>query len=433
MSQNKIVVVGLGFVGLPLALSFSMRGADVYGMDVNERLVGEVNSGHTHHTETYGTKTIQTILNEELESGRFRAYSKWDELPEDTYAYIVTVGIPTNQGVPNKTYIIGAAEAIAKRLKKGDTVIIRSTVIPGSTNELIRPILEKTGLVAGKDFSLVFASERIAEGRAFDEFENMPLVIGGYTPACAEQAKKVLSIVTKAQIHFGSSMEVVETSKVVENVQRDVNIAMVQEFARFAEAMGLDTFELIKLANTHERVNLLTPGPGVGGYCIPNAYHYIKPKADEVMSEPLLVLQTSRRVNEKLPNIMVDMIGSTLKSVGKDLATSKIAIFGLAMKDFSNDDRISPAIEICNLLVQKGVNFTAYDPIVPTVYDYKVSTPEECVKDADALVFLVEQPGMRELDYTALQALMNDKAVVFDAKNLSTVVDVSSFEKVAKI
>lgn len=434
MNDTKIAVIGMGFVGLPLALSFAMRGANVISVDVNETLVEETMKGVTHHQEAYRGTSISTILNEQLKNGHFRAISNLAEERADISTYIVTVGIPIHEGKAKTDHLESAALAIANRLKKDDVVIIRSTVIPGMTNNFVKPILESTGLIAGVDFHLAYASERIAEGRAFEEFENMPLVIGVSNEKAREVVTNTLGIVTKATIHIASSIEVVETSKVIENIQRDVNIAMVQEFARFAEQMNIDTYELIRIANTHQRVNLLTPGAGVGGYCIPNAYHYLKPKAEELgIGNKLNLLSAARRTNEKLPEVMVDMVEQGLKKQNRPSEQKTIAVFGLAMKDFSNDDRISPSTDIVNLLLRKGYTVKAYDPAVVTEYAYKVSDPYECVRNADVLAILVEQEGMKTLDYKKIVSMMNENPVLVDVKHLTKDIEEELFHAIIRI
>ena len=257
-NQPHIAVIGLGFIGLPLSLSYAMHGARVIGLDVLPGLIQDINSGVTHHLESYEGRTIRDILKEQLNNGRFRATSDYHEASREVDTYIITVGIPIKDGEPDYRGFDACCSTLAGVLKRGDTVIVRSTVVPGTTEERVLPMLERSGLKAGEDFYLAYASERIAEGRAFEEFISMPLAMGGINEASVEKAKQILSFVTKAEITV-SDIKVVETSKVIENIQRDVNIAMVQQFARFAEKVGIDTFELIKVANTHKRVNLLTP------------------------------------------------------------------------------------------------------------------------------------------------------------------------------
>lgn len=425
-SPNKnVCVFGQGFVGLPLTLSFAFRGCNTIGVDVDDVLVAQTNKGVTNHTEKFNDITIQEILNIQLENGRYRATTNGDKAVKESKNIIVTVGIP----IKNETYIIdyleSACRTIGRNLKKEDLVIVRSTVIPGTTEEFCLPILEaESGMKAGEDFYLAYASERIAEGVAFDEFANMPTIVGAVNEKSLKRAIELLSVVCKAEVIPATNIKAVETSKVFENVQRDVNIAMAQEFARFTEGLGIDIFEVVKLANTHKRVNLLTPGPGVGGYCIPNAYHYIEPKAKD-MGISMDILKLARHKNAKLPEFMVNKAEELLKSVGKELKGSKIAVMGLAMKDYSNDDRISPPVDICNILVEKGVDVKAFDPVVKTNYEFKVETQEEALKDADLVMILTKQKYMR-FDLIGIKKSMVRNAILMDTKGI---IDDNVFER----
>lgn len=415
---RNVAVFGQGFVGLPLSLSFAMRGSNVYGVDVIKGLVDDVNKGITHHTESFEGKSIQQILGEQLAAGRYRATVDMVEALKNCNNIIVTVGIPIRNGEHDLSDLINCVTVIGENLKKGDMVVIRSTVIPGTTEEKILPILEeKSGMKAGVDFYLAYSSERIAEGHAFDEFAYMPTIVGGINEESAARAKELLSVVCMADVHIASDMKVVETAKVFENVQRDVNIAMVQEFARFSEALGISIFEVIKVANTHKRVNLLTPGPGVGGYCIPNAYYYLEPKAEE-MKISLDLLKLSRVKNEGLTEIMVGIFEDQLKNAGKELKDSKIGVLGIAMKDYSNDDRISPPIEIIKLLRSRGAEVHAFDPVVPTHYDFKVGTLDEAVSGMDGLMILAKQREFDNISADYISEKMERNAVIFDTKNL---------------
>ncbi|WP_027417760.1 nucleotide sugar dehydrogenase [Aneurinibacillus terranovensis] len=411
----NVAVIGLGFIGLPLSLSYARNGAHVVGIDVNEALINEINQGISYHLEYYEGKSLADILKVQLEAGRFKATTSYADAARQVDHYIITVGIPVKDGDPNLHYLTAACESLAPVLKKGDTVILRSTVVPGTTEELVKPLLEKSGLVAGEDFYLAYASERIAEGRAFEEFIHMPLAMGGINEQSAKRAHDVLKFVTEAEVTI-SDIKVVETSKVIENVQRDVNIAMVQQFARFAEKAGIDTFELIRVANTHTRVNLLTPGPGVGGYCLPNALYYLLPKAKEIGVE-LPLLETARQINDHIPQMLVNMVQEELRKRGKLLATSKVAVLGLAMKDFSNDDRISPPHYVVDLLQEAGATVAAYDPAVPSRYGYKADRLEDALNGADALLYLTVQEEFLEINWDESLSKMNENPVILDAKN----------------
>jgi len=414
-SEVTIGIFGLGFVGLPLALSYAIRGCQVTGVDVDQNLVKHLNQGITHHLEKYHDTPIQEVLAEQLENGRFRATCDAREAMSNCRYFIITVGIPVINGGHDFSHIESCSRAIASGLKKGDLVLVRSTLVPGMTREFIMPILEETGLKAGEDFYLAYSSERIAEGKAFEEFENMPALISGINDASTEKARQLMSIVTR-ELHAASSIEVVESAKVMENISRDVNIAMVNEFARFCEALGIDVFEVIRLANTHKRVKLLTPGPGVGGYCIPNALHYLTPKADE-LGISLRLLRTARKINEDVPAFVVSLVTKHLPVPAKE---AKVAVLGIAMKDYSSDDRLSPALEVIKLLEMSGIKVAAFDPAVPSRYDFKVDSLEEAVRDAHAIVVLAKQNGIGYNNFKLFHNLMSQAGtpVIIDTKNL---------------
>jgi UDP-N-acetyl-D-mannosaminuronic acid dehydrogenase len=425
--NKRVCVLGQGFVGLPLALSFAFRGCETIGFDVDENLVNNINNGTTHHIEKFDGITIQEILNEELKENRYKATTDGTLAVKECNNMIVTVGIAIKDGKCIMNYLESACVTIGKNLKKEDLVVIRSTVIPGITEEFVLPILEReSGMKAGEDFYLAYSSERIAEGKAFDEFANMPTLVAGINEKSCKRAVELLKVVCKAEVIKASCIKAVETSKVFENVQRDVNIAMAQEFARFTEALEIDIFEVVKLANTHKRVNLLTPGPGVGGYCIPNAYHYIVPKAEE-LDVDMELLRLSREKNVALPKFIVNKVEELLSNQGKDINGGKVAVLGLAMKDYSNDDRISPPVDICKLLIERGAEVRAFDPVVPTKYDFKVSGQDEALKDADVLLVLAKQHDIDFDDFGHMSKLLKEKAVCVDTKAIVNEVEAEKY------
>lgn len=416
--MENVVIFGLGYVGLPLSLSFALRGSSVVGVDVSHSLVDEINRGITYHTEKYNNLTIREILGEQLKNKKFRAVTDIKDVPEGFNNYIITVGIPVKNGQQDMSQLVSCCTSLGRSLKAGDLVVVRSTVIPGSTEGVVLPILEKEShLKAGKDFYLAYSSERIAEGNAFEEFASMPTVVGAIDNESLKKACALLSIVCKTEIVRASSIKVVETSKVIENVQRDVNIAMVQEFARFAESLGIDIYDVIRVANTHKRVNLLYPGPGVGGYCIPNAYYYLEPKAKE-LGVNLDILKLSRKKNEALPETIVGMVEKKLRESGKSISGKKIAVLGIAMKDYSNDDRISPPVSIVNLLIQKGADVFAYDSAVPTRYDFKHDNLSDVLNGADVLMILARQKSFDNLAPDFIIDNLKKDAFIFDTRNM---------------
>lgn len=417
-NYKRVCIFGQGFVGLPLALSFAIRGCCTVGVDIDEALIQQINQGITYHTEKFYDIDIQEILKKQLNNKRYRATIDADISVKECNNIIVTVGIPVGNNSHEMDPLEKACIKIGQNLKKNDLVIVRSTVIPGTTEEFCLPILEKeSGMKAGRDFYLAYASERIAQGSAFDEFAEMPTVVGGVNEESLKRATELLRIVCKSNIITASSIKAVETSKVFENVQRDVNIAMAQEFARFTEGLGIDIFEVVKLANTHKRVNLLTPGPGVGGYCIPNAYHYLAPKAQEIGVD-LEMLKLARRKNSEIPKFIVEKVEEQLKLVGKELSKSKIGVLGLAMKDFSNDDRLSPPVEICKLLLRSGAEVKAFDPVVQTKYEFKVEAIEEVFNSSDVLLVLARQYQFSDLNFDFSIRYMNVCPIIIDTKNM---------------
>lgn len=413
--ETKVAIFGLGFIGLPLALSFAMKGCRVTGVDVDNRLVDDLNKGITYHLEAKDGTPIQQILKEQLATGRFRATTDPAPALASSSEVIVTVGVPVVNGIPDLSCIKSAVHTIARYLRPGQLVLIRSTLTPGTTRRLLQPILESSGLQAEKDFYLAYASERIAEGRAFEEFENMPTLVAGAGEKSRRRAREVLSIVTRAEIHEASSIEVVETAKVFENISRDVDIAMVNEFAAFTKAIGIDIFEVIRLANTHKRVNLLLPGPGVGGYCLPNALYYLLPRALEANLN-LNLLPVARRINDETPQRIAGLV---LKSLPVSPSRAKVAVFGIAMKDYSNDDRCSPALEVIRVLETAGVEIAAFDPAVPREYPFKVNSLEDALRGAHGIAVLARQKNINYGKLADFRALMNEeRPFIVDTRNI---------------
>lgn len=416
--EQKVCIFGQGFVGLPLSLSYAINGYQAIGVDVNEALVQRLNDSVTELQEEYQGQSIQGILAAQLQQCRYRATTDAAAAVKESRNIIVTVGIPIVKQKPMLLHLQTACQVIGRNLKPGDLVLIRSTVVPGTTEELVLPILEsESGMRAGRDFYLAYSPERIAETRAFEEIAQMPTLVAGVNLESAFKARELLSVVCREKIITGSSIRVVETAKVLENLQRDANIAISQEMARFTEAMGVDIFETIRLANTHKRVNLMVPGPGVGGYCIPNAYHYLAIKADQ-LGVKLDILQLCRTKNAMLPEFIVGQLERMLQQKAKELSQSKIAVLGLAMKDYSNDDRISPPVEVCEILARHNVLVKAYDPVVHTRYSFKVDTLEEALGGADAVLILARQQSYDTLDCGWMVRLMGPDPVCLDTRAL---------------
>mgnify|MGYP001305257422 CR=1 FL=1 len=412
----NVAVIGLGYVGLPLALSYAMNGCKTVGVDVLPEKVQAINAGQSHMIEPYQGRTLQEILQDMLQSGFFRATNDYRQAAEQADHYIVTVGLPVTEHGPDDRHLMAACRSLGKVLKRGDTVLIRSTVVPGMTEEQILPLLaQESGLEPGVDFYLAYASERIAEGRAFEEFRTIPVVLGAINDISYEKAERLIGRVTQAEI-VRSEIRIIETSKVVENLQRDVNIAMIHEVARLCQAAGMDTYELIRIANTHPRVNLLKPGPGVGGYCLPYALYYLLPFAEK-LDVPLPLFSLARQENDRVPLRIVERLRSVSTSLGKEFSQTKAAVFGLAMKDYSSDDRVSPSMVIVERLLEHGVDVCAFDPEVPLHAGWQVTSAEQAVREADFLLLLTIQRPFELLDWNSLLGLMKQDPVVLDTKH----------------
>lgn len=414
--MKSISVFGLGFVGLPLSLTYTLYGVKVYGVDVNKEYVERLKKFDTHILEEYKGKSIKKILKESIEKGLFEPTISAEAAMKNTNEIIVTVGIPVeNEKVVMKPFDT-AMKKIGKNLKRGDLVLIRSTVPPGTTKEVALPILEKeSNLKGSKDFSLAYSSERIAEGNAFEEFQTMPVTVAGIDRESTKRGKALLNIINKNIIE-ASCPEVVEISKLIENSSRDVNIAIVNELASLTEKMGIETMEVINVANTHKRVKLLTPGIGVGGHCVPYSSYYIFYKAEK-LGLKLSLLNTAREVNKKRPLQIVDYIEDILAQAGKSIINTKFAILGVAMKDNSSDISESPALQIQDIILRKGGKVLWYDPNVKGDFKEKRESIEEALRGAEVLIIPIKQ-DLIKFDIKLISALMKKKSIIFDSKEL---------------
>lgn len=414
--MDSIAVFGLGYVGLPLSLTYALYGIRVYGVDVNEQYVERLKRFETHVHEYYEGRSIEEILKESIIKGLFVPTTSYKEAIENAEALVVTVGIPINNGNLDFSMFESAVRNIGNYLRKGQTVLIRSTVPPGTTREVVLPILEETsGLKSGQDFYLAYSSERIAEGRAFEEFQTMPVAVGGMDELSARNAAELLKIINKNVI-FASCPEVVETSKLLENSSRDVNIALVNEVAGLTERLGIDTKEVIEVANTHRRVKLLSPAVGVGGHCIPYSSKYIFYVSDK-LGLGMELLHAARKVNNERPVKVMQLIRDMLEKCGKNIRDSKIAFIGVAMKDNSSDVSESPVIKMIDLAYRDGATVTWFDPLVKEDLPYRSNTLASAIKGADAIVISIQQPGI-EYELASLSFGVKEKCILFDAKRI---------------
>jgi len=403
MNFKKICILGLGYIGLPTASTFATHGVKVVGVDVNPQIIEGLKKGQVHLYEPGLREVVLSALN----SGNLTVQPK----PEPADAFIIAVPTPFyDDKRADMRAVTSAAESIVPHLTRGSLVVLESTSPPRTTVDLVRPILERSGLKAGADFKLAYSPERVLPGQILRELVENARVMGGIDPASAEAGRDLYATFVKGEIVL-TDATTAEMVKLMENTYRDVNIAIANEFSRLAERFGIDVWEAISIANRHPRVKILNPGPGVGGHCISVDPWFLVEAAPDLT--PLIL--TSRKVNDSQPEFVVKLVEKALGS----LKGKHITALGLSYKPDVDDLRESPAIETVHLLNQAGAVVTAYEPFkkdaqLPGVH--LVQTLAEAIKDADALLLLVNHTEMRTLDFTKV-AKQTSARVLIDTVN----------------
>ena len=397
MSAPKIVVIGLGYIGLPTAAMFALHGNEVLGVDIEPETLSELRSGNVPVRE----KDLTAIVRDALATGRLRVS---DGVERADY-FVLCVPTPAKGQNADLRAVRAAAKSIAPYIKKGSTVIVESTVPPGTTEHVVRPILENNRLRAGRDFHLAYCPERVMPGNIIREIVENDRIIGGITRQAAVKAREIYSSFVRGNI-FLTDLTTSEFVKLAENAFRDVNIALANELADLAEAHGIDIWEAIGLANRHPRVNLLRPGPGVGGHCIAvDPWFLLTPKVEARM------ITSARAVNDARPG---HVASRTLRLV-KGIQHPKVAAFGVAYKGNADDIRESPAIRVIEILRMAGVDVATYDPLVP--HDlYPTQGLEETISGADCLLILADHRDFFYVD-PGLIARRVRRKVLFDTRH----------------
>jgi UDP-N-acetyl-D-mannosaminuronic acid dehydrogenase len=377
--NKKIVVLGIGYVGLPLAIALADTGYKVTGVDINKEVVKSINEGIVPIKE----KHIQTIFNSKNVRSNFTANDK----PCQADAFIVCVQTPLDRisKMPDLSNVISAVESITPFLRKGNLIVIESTIPPFTCRRIIEPIIEKsTKLKVGRDVFLAHCPERIMPGETFYELIHNNRIIGGINPKSARLAKEIYASFVEGDIQLTDDLTA-EMVKLMENTYRDVNIALANEFSLVADTLGVDVKEAIKLANKHPRVKILSPGIGVGGHCLPKDPWFL------IHSDPrnTSLIFTARKVNELMPEKTASKIRRFLRNV----ADPKIIALGLTYKPDSDDLRESPSLEVIRILQEDGYNVSAYDNLVK---GHEYNSIADISKNADCIVMLVEHTAIKE-------------------------------------
>lgn len=360
--RNKsatVAIVGLGYVGLPLAVAFGEVGYPVIGVDIDDAKVAAIERGESY----IGDVTSERVA-AMLAAGRLAATTDYRVLHD---ADVIFVCVPTpfdSMKTPDLSYVRAASDGIADELRAGQLVILQSTTFPGTTEEEVLPILERSGLRAGIDFHLAFSPERVNPGDAEHTVLNTPKVVGGFTPRCAQLAGDIL-MTLNPDVHIVSSPRTAEMTKLLENIFRSVNIALVNEIALLSERMGIDIWEVIEAASTKPFGFMpFRPGPGVGGHCIPVDPFYLSWKAREYDFSTRFI-ELAADVNQTMPYHVVETISRTVNTNGASLKDARILILGVAFKPNVDDPRNSPAQRVIELLLDRGAHVAYHDPHIP--------------------------------------------------------------------
>jgi UDP-N-acetyl-D-glucosamine dehydrogenase len=406
--RARVGVVGLGYVGLPLAVEFAEAGFDVTGIDLSEAKTARLNAGESYIGDV-PTAAVATLV----QGGKLRGTTDFSVITElDTINICVPTPLRKTKD-PDMSYIVSASEEIAKYLHPGMLVILESTTYPGTTDELVLPMLEKSGLKCGEDFFLCFSPERVDPGNPKYQTKNIPKVVGGTTASCTELGRLFYSQALERVVPV-SSTQVAEMVKLLENTFRMINIGLVNEIAIMCDGMAINVWEVIEAAATKPFGFMpFYPGPGLGGHCIPIDPFYLSWKTKQAGIEARFI-ELAGYINGQMPHFVVSKIQNALNDVGKPVKGSTIHIFGVSYKRDIDDVRESPALDIMHLLKRRGAAVRFSDPYVPSLElegeTLNAVDPAE-VRDADCAVVVTDH---KAFDYAAL---IEKAPLVVDTRN----------------
>ena len=398
--MSKICVLGQGYIGLPTALLFANNGHELVGIDVNKRVVDTLKAGKMPFEE----KGFQELLDGAIASNSFRAES----LVEEADAFLVAVPTPfdSEMRMADLKYVVSACEMIVPHLRKGNLVIIESTIPPKTCDKQVKQILEKSTLKMCEDFYVSHCPERAIPGNTLHEMVYNDRVIGGVDEKSTQLTAELYSSFVKGNLHLTTSTTA-EMIKLMENTFRDVNIALANEFAQIADDYGIDVWKAIEIANKHPRVNILKPGPGVGGHCIAIDPWFLTENANNSS-----LIMMSRQINDSMPQYVLKMVKEMLAGI----EDPTITVFGVAYKGDIADTRATPAKKFIKLAEKEGYKVNIYDPFVKE-WCYPILGLEEAVEGSDCIVVLTDHSEFREMDPREFCGKMH-KLNVFDTRNV---------------
>jgi len=400
MKKEKICVLGLGYIGLPTATMFAVSGFEVIGVDVKPKVVETINKGNIHIEEP----GLEDLVKNTVKKGDLRANTE----PEAADVFIIAVPTPLTQSKGIKlNYVRSAIQMINPYLKKGNLVIIESTITPRTTEDIILPELRNSGLDPRKDIYVSHCPERVLPGKIINELINNNRVVGGINEESALKSRSLYRNFVEGEIYI-TDATTAEMVKLMENTYRDVNIALANELAKVSEKVKIDIWEAIELANKHPRVNIHKPGPGVGGHCLAIDPWFIVEKAPEIAK----LIHLSRNINDSMPKFVVKNVKEKLFGINNP----KIAILGITYKGNVDDLRESPVLKIIDSFIEQGVELGIYDPHVNEC-QYKLNTLDEAIKGADCIIIGTDHKEFKNIDPIKMYKLMRNK-ILFDTKNL---------------
>ncbi|BAL01127.1 UDP-glucose/GDP-mannose dehydrogenase family protein [Oscillibacter valericigenes Sjm18-20] len=409
VNKLETYVLGLGHVGLPMACWIALSGSHVFGIDVDEEAIHRIKAGEIKIEEYYRDIHISSLAQTLIESNKLDIGTKLVRESDKPSAFLISVGMrDLPDGKKDLSPILAAIDCILSVLVPNDLIILRSTMIPGTCENVIAPRLRERNV----PFYLAYCPETMMETRAFEEFEKNPMILAGIDEGSYQAAGLYWQTITKNKIYKASNIRTAEMAKVVQNIHRDVNIALANEISDAAAALNIDGEDLRALANVNPRVSMLVSGPGVGGYCLPNALAYLRVAVPEIS---LTLAETARELNRSRPAQIAQITINALESAGKQVNGAVIAVGGLAMKNYCADTRSSPALEIIKELEARGATVKAYDPLVPKSYPFQKDSFEECLKNADCLVITAKQKAL-PYNVPEIIALMASPAVIIDTQ-----------------